>query len=261
MTELLKVENVSAGYDGKKVIRDISFSISAGEFLSLIGPNGAGKTTLFRTISARIYPESGQVLWQGQDLFKMNPLLRAEKIAVLPQFLPLPRGYNVQEFISLGRFPYQKWGELSSSDQEVIQRVIHLLQLENLKNKYLFEISGGELQKILIAQTLVQEPELLLLDEPTSHLDIGHQIEIMDLLKRLNREGLTIIAVLHDLNLASEYCDRLILLNEGKVVKDGSPWEVMDYRIIEKVYNVTVVIKENPYSRRPFLILYTGKEV
>ena len=260
MDNLLEVTGAFSGYKDKLVIKDVSFNISEGEFIGLIGPNGAGKSTLFKTLTGILPLLKGSIFYQGIDLTKMNYNERAKKIAVLPQIFEIQFSYSVEEFILLGRFPYlDKFSPFSEKDGVVTDKIINMLSLDKIRKKKINETSGGELQKVLIAQAFVQEPELLLLDEPTSHLDIGSQIEIMDILENFNKDGLTVISVLHDLNLASEYCSRLILLNEGEIVKDGLPQEVMDYKLIEQVYRTRVVIKENPYSKKPFLILYTGK--
>jgi len=257
---LLEVTGISSGYKDKLVIKDVSFNISEGEFIGLIGPNGAGKSTLFKTLTGILPLLKGNIFYRRIDLTGMSYNERAKKIAVLPQIFKIQFSYSVEEFILLGRFPHLDKFSLSSwKDRVVTDKIIDMLSLRRIRKKKINETSGGELQKVLIAQAFVQEPELLLLDEPTSHLDIGNQVEIMDILRNFNREGLTVISVLHDLNLASEYCNRLILLNDGEVVKDGAPREVMDYELIEHVYKTRVVIKENPYSKKPFLILYTGK--
>lgn len=256
MAEFLELRNISAGYGEKIILKDISFKVEKGEFIALIGPNGAGKTTLFRTLLGIIPALKGEIIFKGQNFSSLSLAYRAKHIASLPQMYIHNIHLRVEEFILLGRFPYlDRFRRVSSSDIQITHEVIELLELGELKKMYVNELSGGDLQRVLIAQALVQQPELLLLDEPTTHLDIGHQIEIMDILYNLNQKGLTIITVLHDLNLASEYCQRLILLNKGRMVKDGTPHEVLDYRVIEEVYNTTVVVKENPYSKKPFLIL------
>ncbi|MDP8233988.1 MAG: ABC transporter ATP-binding protein [Candidatus Saelkia tenebricola] len=257
MDNLLEIKNVFSGYNKKPVIKGISFEVAKGEFIGLIGPNGAGKSTLFKTLNGILPILKGEVYYQGADLTKMNLNERARRIAVLPQVFKVQFSYTVEEFIFLGRFPYsERFRCFSKKDETVVCKSIEMLSLQKIRNRKINELSGGELQKVLVAQAFVQEPELLLLDEPTSHLDIGGQVEIMNTLRDFNENGLTVISVLHDLNLASEYCNRLILLNNGELIKNGTPQEVMDYQLIEQVYKARVVIKENPYSNKPFLILY-----
>jgi len=255
LADFLELKNVTAGYKNKIVLHDISFNVEKQEFIALIGPNGAGKTTLFRVLLGILAVKSGEIIFQGKRLETLSLLYRAQHIASLPQIYASNIHFNVGEFILLGRFPYgDRFHRITSEDRKISDRVIEILELQKLKTVKVNELSGGDLQRVLIAQALVQEPELLLLDEPTAHLDIGHQIEIMDILYNLNQEGLTIITVLHDLNLASEYCQRLILLNNGRIIKDGPPYDVLDYKIIEEVYNTWVVIKENPYTHKPFVL-------
>ena len=185
----------------------------------------------------------------------------ATRIAVVPQgsesgIIP------AEEFVLLGRTPYYKKFQLveTKSDLEIARRCMSLTGTIGLKDCLLSEISGGERQLVHIARALAQEPKLLLLDEPTAHLDITHQVGILDLIRRLNKEfGLTVIMILHDLNLACEYCDRLILLNKGRIYKEGPPEEVMDYRTIEEVYKTVVVIKNNPISSKPHIFIYSKR--
>lgn len=274
---LLKIQNLTAGYAGKPVIQDISFTIIPGELVGIIGPNGAGKTTLFRLLTRLLKPWAGEVRYRGRNVLDIPSQELARYVAVLPQNLPMVFPFTVTDFILMGRLPHLKrWQSFREHDLEITQAVMKMTEIKDLEARYITELSGGELQRVLLAQALAQEPELLLLDEPTSHLDIGHQVEIMDLIKRLNKpvasteqrvtrnnpslltthySPLTIIMVLHDLNLAGEYCDRMILLSEGKIHSMGSPKEVLTYQNIEKVYKTVVVVKENPITGKPYIIL------
>jgi iron complex transport system ATP-binding protein len=276
---MLKIQNLTAGYGDKPVIRNISFTVLPGEVVGIIGPNGAGKTTLFRVISGLIKPASGEVRYEKRPIAGISIKERARKIAVLPQTLPLTFSFTVEDFILLGRLPHlDRWQAIGDEDRKVALDMMRLTEVSALRNRYITELSGGELQRVLLAQALTQEPELLLLDEPTSHLDIGHQVEIMDLIKRLNRSSehanagvqssetlrselrtvnseLTILMVLHDLNLAGEYCDRLILLSTGEIHAMGAPHDILTYQNIEAVYKTVVVVKDNPITGRPHIIL------
>lgn len=254
---LLKVENLFCGYGKKKVIEDISFNILPGEISGIIGPNGAGKTTLFRAITRILDTSSGQIKYRGRNIKDMTIRELARLIGVLPQSMPAAFSFTVLDFVLMGRSPHMKrWQSIQEEDLALADEMMRLTEVKDLKNRYITELSGGELQRVLLAQALVQEPELLLLDEPTSHLDITHQVEIMDLIRKLNKEKkLTIIMVLHDLNLAGEYCDRLILLDKGKIHTIGSPNEVLTYSNIEKVYRTVVVVKDNPITKRPHVLL------
>lgn len=259
---MLKVENLTCGYEKKAVISDISFRADSGEFIGIIGPNGSGKTTLLRALSRAITPMGGRIFWQDKDIRTIPVKELARDIAVVSQNSAL-NNLTVEEFILLGRIPY--YGSLQFFETErdlgAARKAMDLTGVSEFKNRILSRMSGGEKQLVLIARALAQEPKLLLLDEPTTHLDIAHQVRLMDLIRRLNKKfGLTVIMVLHDLNLAGEYCRNLILVNKGAIYKNGSSEEVLNYRIIEEVYKTTVVVKENPVSAKPCCFLVSQEE-
>ncbi|HLD35903.1 MAG TPA: ABC transporter ATP-binding protein [Planctomycetota bacterium] len=253
---MLKISNLSSGYQTKEVIKDISFTVNQGEFVGVIGPNGSGKTTLFRTITKIIPGYTGNLLYKEKEIRDWSVKTLAREIAVVPQFLLMAFPFKVYDFVALGRTPYLgRFEMISGRDKEVIKGAMDITGCSGLRERMVTELSGGELQRVFLAQALAQEPKLLLLDEPTSHLDIGHQVEILHLLKQLNKEnGLTIVVILHDLNTAGEYCNRLILMEEGKIYKSGSPVEVLTYQNIEAVYKTVVVVKDNPISGNPYVI-------
>ncbi|RKY32899.1 MAG: ABC transporter [Candidatus Omnitrophota bacterium] len=255
MEEILKVDGINCGYGKKPVLKNISFSVKEGEIVGIIGPNGSGKTTLAKVISRNLKPYSGYVYYKGKDIFKLHPILFSRQIAYLPSDFEIYFPYSVEEFVSMGRFPYTgRFGTLKKDDREAINESLHLLDIFNLKDRNVQELSEGEKQRVFLAQVIAQQTPLLLLDEPVSHLDIGYKFSIMDLLKRLNKErGITVLIILHDLNLASEYCDRLILLHKGCIYKDGSPDEVLEYKIIEEVYETKVLVYKNPFTNRPYV--------
>ena len=253
---MLELQSVSAGYSGKPIISDISFKAESGSFWGIIGPNGAGKTTLFRTISRIINPLSGNILYEGKDV---SGIPRHELVKTVTTMLPLfdiPFSFSVEEFVMLGRFPHQKRFEKPSDDDvNAVEQSLAFTDTLAFKHRKLNELSGGERQRVILAQALAQKPKLLLLDEPTAYLDIGHQIAMLDLVKKLNKtEDLTVITILHDLNLASEYCEKLLLMNNGRVHKVGTPEEVLTYKNIEQVYKTVVVVRENPISLKPYVI-------
>ena len=261
--ELLKVDNLSCGYGRELILRDIDFQVSPGELVGIIGPNGCGKTTLLRVISRILKPDRGEIFIGGENIEKMHHKKLAQKIAVVSQTLE-PTFMTVQEYILLGRLPYYgKYQFLETSNDEVIvQEYMELTGALKLKDTRMSEISGGERQLASIARALTQEPTLLLLDEPTAHLDITHQVRILELIKRLNQElGLTVLMVLHDLNLASEYSSRLLLLNDGSIHKIGTPEEVVTYKAIEEVYKTVVLVERNPLSGKPCIFLATEEEM
>ena len=260
--EILKVGSLTCGYDGKAVIKDVSFSVKEGDCLGIIGPNGAGKTTLFRAITGVLKPWQGDILYKGKDICEISARDFACEVAVIPQILEIPFAFSVEEFVLMGRFPHVgRFESLKPKDHRILEEVLNLADIFSFRERKISELSGGERQRVILAQGFAQEPRLLLLDEPTSHLDIAHQVRILDLVKRLNKEkNLTVIVVLHDLNLASNYCDRLILLKEGGIFKEGSPQEVLTYQNIEEVYKTVVVVKENPLSLKPYVLLVSEEE-
>lgn len=259
---MLELKNLTCGYDSKFILKDIAFKVEEKEVVGIIGPNGSGKTTLLRAITRILKPRKGEVLLDGRNIWQMKFKELARKIAVVPQNFS-GTDMSVEDFILLGRIPHLERFQFfeSKDDLKVAQKCMELTDTFKLKDQLMSEISGGERQLALIARALTQEPRLLLLDEPTAHLDITHQVSILDLIKRLNRQlGLTVIVVLHDLNLASEYCQRLILINNGRIHKMGQPEEVLNYRIIEEVYKTVVVVEKNPISSKPYILLVSEEE-
>ena len=260
---MLKIENLSCGYNSQFILSNINLQVKRGELLGIIGPNGAGKTTLIRAISRVIKPLKGNIFLQGENIYRINLKDFFKKVAIVSADLDCKNIMKVKDFILLGRIPhYQKFQFLESKrDLEVLEEVLRLTQTERFKERFLCELSSGEKQLVFIAQALAQESQLLILDEPVAHLDIAHQIEILDLLTRLNQElNLTIIMTLHNLNLASEYCQRIVLLSEGKIFKAGTPQEVISSEVIEKVYKTKVLVKENPLTSKPYIFLILHKE-
>lgn len=258
---VLEIKELTCDYDSKFVLHDINLKIESGEFIGVIGPNGSGKTTLLRAISRVLKPISGKIILEGKDIWKTESMELAKRIAVVSQNPPL-NFMTVEEYVLLGRIPHFKRLQFleTKHDLEVVEKALKLTGTYKFKDRPIDEISGGERQLVLIARALAQEPKLLLLDEPTAYLDISHQVKILDLIKRLNEEiGLTVIIVMHDLNLASEYCERLVLIHEGRIYKVGSPQEVLEYQVIEDVYKTIVVVEKNPLSLKPFILLVSGK--
>jgi len=259
---VLRIKNLTCGYDSKIVLKDINFKIETKELVGIIGPNGSGKTTLLRALSGVLKPKEGAIFLEEKDIRLRGIKELACELAVVSQTSPLNH-MTVEEFVLLGRIPhYQRFQFLETKkDIEIAERSMNLTGTLKLKHRPLAEISGGERQLVVIARALTQEPRLLLLDEPTAHLDITHQVGVLDLIKKLNRKfGLTVIMVLHDLNLASEYCHRLLLINEGRIHKAGLPDEVLNYQIIEEVYKTVVVVEKNPISSKPYILVIPEEE-
>lgn len=254
---MIKVVDLTCGYEKKAVLSHINFQIDSGELLGIIGPNGSGKTTLLRALSRVIVPIGGEVIWQGGDIQGIPAKELARDIAVVSQSSAV-ESLTVEEFILLGRIPYYGSFQFfeTQKDLEATRRAMDLTGTLRFKDRVLNRMSGGERQLVLIARALAQKPKLLLLDEPTAHLDITHQTHILGLISRLNRDfGLTVIMVLHDLNLASEYCHRLMLIDNGRIYKIGHPDEIFNHRDIEEVYKTKVLIQKNPVSLKPYIVL------
>src|SRR3989338_1545202 len=256
MDAILEFDKVFGGYGKEIVLEDISFNLNPGEFLGIIGPNGSGKSTLLRLMSRAILPARGKIRFKNRDMTDIKLRDLSREVAFVAQDTVINFSFTVWEIVLMGRIPHL--GRLqfqTKKDFKFAEKSLSFTDSLHLKNKKIDHLSSGERQRIILAKALTQEPVLLFLDEPTSHLDIGHQVQILNLLKRLNRQtNLTIVMVLHDLNLASSYCGRLILLKEGKIFKDGTPDEVLTYQNIEAVYKTVVVVNKNPHSGKPYIV-------
>ncbi|MGA2067457.1 MAG: ABC transporter ATP-binding protein [Thermoguttaceae bacterium] len=257
---MLSLQNISAGYAGRPVLQNVAMDIAAGEFVGLIGPNGSGKTTLLRVISGVLPAWQGEVWLGGRKLREMGRRNVARIVAHLLQECALGLAFSVREVVLMGRSPHlPRFGRETERDFALVASAMDLANVSHIADRPITEISGGERQRAFIAMCLAQEPRVLLLDEPTSHLDIGHQLSILNLLRNLNRRArMTVVAVFHDLNLAAEYCDRLVLLDRGRVVAAGTPVNVLTAEMILGVYGVSVLVGRNPLSGGPHIVLAPG---
>lgn len=258
--DILTIQNLCCGYP-KFQLSEINIVISKGSFSGIIGPNGSGKTTLFRAITGTLGIKSGQILLGDKNLRSLAPRLRAQNIAIVSQFIDAG-DISVEDYVLMGRIPYHSRFSFFESEEDfrIAREYMEMTDTWRFKDQLMSELSGGEQQLAAIARALTQQPELLLLDEPTSHLDITHQVHILNVLQQLNQEmGLSVLMVIHDLNLASEYCDRLILVNRGKIHTQGTPEEVLTFQHIEDVYQTVVVTQSNPLSGKPAVFLATRK--
>jgi len=244
---LLEMEDLWSGYQGKDVLKGVNLKIKRGEFLGLIGPNGSGKTTLLRSMSKILTPRRGKVLYRGKDIAKIGAKKLAQRIAVVPQLSVFTFSFTVEDFVLLGRIPYLPRFYLErKEDYLAAEEAMRLTKTLSFRERRINELSEGEKQRVVIARSLAQDPELLLLDEPAAHLDIRYQLEVFNLLRQLNQEkGITIVLVSHDLNLASQYASRLVLVNGGKIFSEGRPSEVITEENIQKVYKVRVRITQD----------------
>lgn len=239
MSTALELRNITAGYNGKPVLRDFSFQALEGEMIALLGPNGAGKSTLFRVLSGLLRPSSGQAYVCGSDVYRMSAARRSRLLAVVPQEIKTALAFTVGEMVTMGRVTIlPPWQRPSSADRKIIEHAMVYADVNELGERPFDLLSGGEKQRVLIAMALAQEPRIMLMDEPTTHLDANHALEALQIVERLNRErALTVMMISHDLNLAAEFCRRLVLLDHGKIVGDGVPREVMREEILQEVYH------------------------
>lgn len=254
---LIKVEQVHKNYGDVPALRDVSFTVNEGEFFVIIGPNGSGKSTLMHLISGVDQLTSGTILLRDKPVQSYARKALAQWMAVLQQqSLPHIR-FSVRDVIEMGRYPYQNWlGDEAEDHTPLIDQIMTRLNLHPLSHRMLDQLSGGERQRVALGKVMAQQPQLLLLDEPTTYLDIGYQIQMMEHIKQWQAESkLTVLAVLHDLNLASQYADRILLLNEGQVVSIGTPEQVLTEQVISEVYDAESIIMPHPHSRKPQVLL------
>jgi iron complex transport system ATP-binding protein len=250
---MIEVNSVSFRYHEDWVLQDVSFRVEKGEFVGVIGPNGSGKTTLLKVLYRLLSPQKGEILFELVPMKRMDRIDIAKRIAVVAQETHLLFPFSVLETVLMGRSPHL--GHLmfeSEKDLEITRKAMEWTKMLSFSERSMDELSGGERKRVFIARALAQEPEVILLDEPTTNLDIHHQMDFLDLILTLNRErGLTIVMASHDMNIASEFCDRLILLQEGRIYKMGTPEEVITKENIEKVYGCEVWVDQNPFSGMP----------
>lgn len=253
---LLEVKGISSAYDGENILEDVSLSFSPGLVYSIIGPNGCGKSTLIKTISSELKPRKGSILLQGKSLAEMTARQIARKMAVLVQEdLSLLSDTTVRQLVSYGRYAYQSFfRKPASEDQEIVEQAMKEARVSDLSERHFTTLSGGERQRSRLAMCLAQKPQILLLDEPTTYLDIAHQLEMMDLIARLNREQkLTVIMVLHDLNHALNYSDQLIFLKDKRVQAQLSPEKALETKAFEEIFHIRTEVLTSHEDGTPVL--------
>lgn len=237
---MIEAQSVAIKYDGRTIIDNITLQVQEGEIISIIGPNGSGKSTLLKSMSRMIPCERGCVRIAGQELGTLSNKRIAQLLCMLCQSNQTPGDMTVEELVSYGRLPHKKWYErLDASDHEVVEWALDRTGLASYRERLVGSLSGGEAQRAWIAMALAQRPKILMLDEPTTYLDIAHQLEVLELIRSINRElGITVVMVLHDLNQASAYSDRICVLRDGHMTMTGSPRQVLTPELIRDVYGV-----------------------
>ena len=249
---MLKVVNLHAGYENRIIIDGLSLKIQKGKITSIIGPNGCGKSTLLSCLTRYLKPFDGKIYLEDEDISKKHIKEFSKKVAILSQHHNVTGNITVEQLVSYGRLPHKKWYERNNSnDYEIIKQAMIDTDVLKYKDKFLNSLSGGEQQRVWIAMALAQTPDLLLLDEPTTYLDISHQLELMKLIHNINKtKKITIVMVLHDLNQAAEYSDKIVIMKNGKIFDYGEPEEVMTSENFKDVYNIKCHILPNHYNNK-----------
>jgi iron complex transport system ATP-binding protein len=256
----LELQSVGVAYGRNMVVKDLTFQVMPGEMVGLIGPNGSGKSTIIKAISRVIPLYSGKILLDGKNVFKMPRGDLARSLGVVPQMSILPSAFTAFEVVLMGRNPHLGLLQYEGAkDMAITWRAMEMTSTHSLAQRKVGELSGGEIQRIVIARVLTQEPKSILLDEPTANLDIRHQVDILDLIKNLCLENnLMVVIALHDLNLAAQYCDRLILINNGQVHAQGTPEQVINSRNIKEVYGADGCVYTHPVNGLPAVLVKAG---
>ena len=258
----LRINNIACRYEGTPILEGIELSASGGDFIGIIGPNASGKSTLIRSISRTLRPYMGIVLLDEKDIYATPSKEVAKKLAVVPQDSVITFAFTALEIVLMGRTPHLgRFDSESDKDLKIARKSMEMTNTWHLSERPINELSGGEKQRVIIARALAQEPKVLLLDEPTDHLDIGHQIEILDLIKRLSKEeGIIVIAVFYNLNLAAIYCDSLMLIHQRKIFSFGSPENVLTTENIKRVYGVEALVKRQSITNSIYVTLLPSRD-
>lgn len=253
---MLKFEGVHTGYGSKEVIKGFTAEIHKGEFVGLIGSNGTGKSTLLKCLSGLLPITGGRIVVKGRDNAGLKQRERSQMVAVVPQSFDIDYDFTVEDIVLMGRNPYLSYRDRESvEDYRIVEQAMKMTKTLGFRGRMFNELSGGEKQRVIIARAIAQEPDIILLDEPTSALDVHHQIEVMELIDQLNKnDHMTVVAVLHDINLASRYCGRLIMIQGGRVVADGPPADVVIEQNLKQLYNMKMLVRENAVFEKPEIV-------
>ncbi|ENJ9654707.1 ABC transporter ATP-binding protein [Clostridium botulinum] len=254
----IETKNLDIAYEDTLIVKELNMQIPKGKITSIIGANGCGKSTILKAVGRILKPKKGLVHLSGQDISKLSTKEIAKKMAILPQNPTAPSGLTVSELVAYGRFPHQKgFGNLTGEDKKIVKWALDATKLSEFERREVDTLSGGQRQRVWIAMALAQQTDLILLDEPTTYLDLAHQLEVLKLLYELNRsQKCTIVMVLHDLNLAARFSDYIIAIQKGAIIKYGNPEEVMTPEVLRKTFNINADIVIEPKSNRPVCITY-----
>ncbi|MBH0130113.1 ABC transporter ATP-binding protein [Salinibacterium sp. NK8237] len=252
----LRADNVTLNYGGRDIVSNVSVTIPDGTVTVIVGANACGKSTLLRGLSRLLRPASGHVMLDGRDIHSMASKEVAQVVGILPQSPIAPEGITVRDLVARGRYPHQGWfQQWSAADEAAVEHALEATDTAQLASRRIEELSGGQRQRVWIAMALSQDPDILLLDEPTTFLDVRHQLDALDVLATLNRErGTTIVMVLHELNLAARYADHMILMGEGQIIAEGTPAEVVTAERMREAFGLEAQIMADPVSGSPMVI-------
>lgn len=257
---MLRIESLSVSYGNRPVLKDVSLQVSSGEVVALIGPNGVGKSTLIRAVSGVVPAQHGRIRADGQELTRLSPMQRARLLSVVPQSASMPPAFTVWEAVLMGRTPYLNFlGQTSRSDEEKVREALQRVDALDLSERRVGELSGGEQQRVLLARALAQSTPILLLDEPTAHLDMQYQVHLLELVQGLARQDhLAVLIAVHDLNLAARYADRVALMVQGEIKAAGTPRQVLTPELISAAYHLAVQVVPHPFADAPLILPETG---
>ncbi|MFG3321066.1 ABC transporter ATP-binding protein [Streptomyces sp. NPDC048171] len=251
----LAARSVAVGYGARPVIDGLDVAIPPGVITTIIGPNGCGKSTLLRTLSRLLKPTSGTVVLDGEDIAGLRTRDVAKKLGLLPQAPVAPEGLTVSDLVARGRHPHQSWlRQWSSDDAAVVGRALAMTGVSDLADRPVDSLSGGQRQRVWISMTLAQGTDLLLLDEPTTYLDLAHAIDVLDLVDDLHESGCTVVMVLHDLNLATRYSDNLVVMRDGAILAQGHPREVITAELLHEAFGLRAKVIDDPVGDRPLIV-------